>query len=247
MPIVTVASNKGGVGKTSLAIELAYALGAVLVDLDHDAGGATAGWPEVGVLAPEFARRWLFEGDGPGPRLLRREGLPDLVPSHPDYGASSLEPAQVTDRLTTFASARPADGLVIADCHPGFDTLTVGAMAAAHLVLVPVLLQERELRAFQGLLGEFASYPIASIPYRVPRWGRYLQTSVAPLHARWRELATDAGVRVGPTVSEWREWPRRKSQRALLAAGRTGEWTSLAQAELQGVADWVAELVTARG
>ena len=42
--IVTVAAAKGGVGKTTLAYELAAALSGVLVDLDWDAGGATRMW-----------------------------------------------------------------------------------------------------------------------------------------------------------------------------------------------------------
>src|ERR1051325_11323067 len=90
---VTVASDKGGVGKSTIAVELGYAMGAVLVDLDHASGSATACWPDVGVLAPEYARRALIDGDGPGPRVLRREGWPDLIPAHPDYGASiGLDP-----------------------------------------------------------------------------------------------------------------------------------------------------------
>ena len=42
--IVTVAAAKGGVGKTTLAYELAYLLQAPLVDLDWDRGGATRQW-----------------------------------------------------------------------------------------------------------------------------------------------------------------------------------------------------------
>jgi hypothetical protein len=119
-------------------------------------------------------------------------------------------------------------------------------MAASHLVLVPVVLAQRELRSFAGLVREFHGYPLASVPSRVPRWGDFHQAAVAPLHDEWRKIADSAGVIVGPTISEWREWPRRRSHRALLASGRLGQWTTTAQAELQAVATWVRQELTTR-
>src|ERR1700730_6337870 len=203
MAIVAGASKNGGVGKSTLAIELAYALGAILVDLDHDDGGATASWNAVGTLGPEYSRRSLMEGDGPGRRQLTREGLPALIPAHPDYGAAAIRHQDIAERLQSWADRFAPRDFVI-DTHPGFNAFSLGAMAVAHTTLVPVLLAERELTAFAGLLREFSGYPLASVPYRVPRWGEYQQASVASLHERWRDMARAAGVRLGPTISELR-------------------------------------------
>ena len=64
--IVTVAAAKGGVGKTTLAYELAAALGGVLVDLDWDAGGATRMWGFD--PSRRGARRRSWTGSSAGPR-----------------------------------------------------------------------------------------------------------------------------------------------------------------------------------
>ena len=88
-PIVTVAAAKGGVGKTTLAYELAAGLDGVLVDLDWDAGGATRMW---GFDPAKAARAPLLDGfergpDGRPPRPKRRANQPALVPAHPDLSA----------------------------------------------------------------------------------------------------------------------------------------------------------------
>jgi hypothetical protein len=74
----------------------------------------------------------------------------------------------VAARLPAWAERFAPRDFVI-DTHPGFNSFSLGAMSVTHTTLVPVLLAERELTAFAGLLREFSGYPLASVPYRVPR------------------------------------------------------------------------------
>lgn len=240
--VIAVASNKGGVGKTTLAIELAYQLGAPLIDLDHDAGSATGGWTDVGVQAPELARRALLDGDGHLPRAVRRHNLPAFIPSHPAYGAAALDPEAVAGRISAWAEASEAPFLVV-DTHPGFNALTVGAMAAAHWTVVPVVLARRELDALAGLLTEYAGYPIATVPNRVPRpRGNQSQSSLIPFYNRWVEITEAAGSPRGPAITEHRWWPRRMSRGAVTAVETPGAQLAEAQVELRLLADFVRDL-----
>src|SRR3954452_22484489 len=88
--VITVGAYKGGVGKTRIALELAYLLGAPLIDFDYDAGGASGMW---GYQHERYVRAPLldaFMGDRT-PRPLSGGGRKaDLVPSHPNIGSELL-------------------------------------------------------------------------------------------------------------------------------------------------------------
>jgi chromosome partitioning protein len=209
--IVTVAAAKGGVGKTTLAYELAAGLGGVLVDLDWDAGGATRMWgfdPARAVRAP------LLDGiergpDGRPPRPKRRPNQPDLVPAHPDLSASRIDAELVADCLTAWAAdwARP---YVVVDTHPGANALTDGAMQVADLVVVPVVLGAREMDALEAIVADYAGYRILLVPTMVP--------TVPPRRfvERLAGLA-DGRIAVAPPVSEHR-WIRRPPRHPPAAA-----------------------------
>ncbi len=82
--IVTVHARKGGVGKTRLSYELAYLLGAVLVDFDYEAGNATGTWgwdPKEHEASPVL--KALETGRTPRPLSGFRKA--DLLPGHPDF------------------------------------------------------------------------------------------------------------------------------------------------------------------
>ncbi len=208
MPVVTVAATKGGVGKTTLAYEIAAALDAVLVDLDWDSGGATRMW---GYDPGAYRTSPLLDAleAGPGampPRPKRRAHQPDLVPASPDLAASRIPDSLVADCLAAWAKAWD-DRFVVVDTHPGANPLTDGAMQVADLVVVPVILGAREIDALEGMLRDFGGYRLLLVPNMVPPSPprRYVE--------RLAILAADTPV--GPPVSEHR-WIRRRVRRAAL-------------------------------
>jgi len=208
MPVVTVAASKGGVGKTTLAYELAAALDAVLVDLDWDSGGATRMWgydPAAYKTAPGLDA--LEAGPGsPPPRPRQRPHQPALVPASPDLAASRIEDTLVADCLAAWTKAWE-DRYVVVDTHPGANPLTDGAMQVADLVVVPVILGAREMDALQGMLGDYAGYRLLLVPNMVP--------SSPPRRFVERLATLAADIPVGPPISEHR-WIRRRVRRSAV-------------------------------
>ena len=227
MPVITVGATKGGVGKTTLAYELAAAMDGVLVDLDWDSGGATRMW---GYDPTSFKRAPLLDAIEAGPAVLprprRRRNQPDLIPSHPDLAASDIPDLVIADCLSSWA--KQWDRPVIADTHPGANALTDGAMQVADLVVVPVILAAREMDALAGMLNDFADYRLLLVPNMVPPSPprRYVE--------RLAELAGDKPV--APPISEHR-WMRRRVRRsALTLQPNPGRQVQRVAAELQTLA-----------
>lgn len=231
--IIAVASWKGGVGKTTLAYELAWLLGSVLVDFDWDRGGISRQWGyrhETRTNAPLLDA--LEAGRTPHP-LRGGEYRADLVPSHPDWSANQPSDDRLAGVLEGWAGEwnRP----VVVDTHPGGVPSTYGAIAAAHLVVVPVPFGEREFEAVQGMLDELRTYPLLLIPNMIPS---------IPLErdiTRLADVGEHYNVRIGPLISEYR-WLRRRQRRMAVSASRptpkraarlVGELTSVTRAVIE--------------
>jgi len=229
--IVTVAAYKGGVGKTTLALELAFLLDAPLVDLDWDRGGATRRW---GYRHEDRARAPLLDALAAQrtPRLLKGRGKADLVPSHPEFSV-----AQTTDEDTAIALEKWAGewgrDWVVVDTHPGGVPSTFGAMNAASIVLVPVQLATNSLNALEGMLEEAADYPIVIVPNMVP------PVPPAPAVRRLRELAERWHVQVAPPVSNSTALPNRQQRMAVASLDPTPARLARYVDELRGVAEAV--------
>jgi chromosome partitioning protein len=164
--VIAIANQKGGVGKTTTAINLGTALAAVgervmVVDLDPQ-GNASTG---LGV-GPEARARTSYDVLT-GAASLIQVAVPTAVPGLAVVPANSdlvgLESEVMTDpgrpfRLRDAAAAlvahqrsrpsEPAYSYVLIDCPPSLNILTLNAMSAAHAVLVPV---QCEFFALEGI------------------------------------------------------------------------------------------------
>jgi chromosome partitioning protein len=217
--IVTVAAWKGGVGKTELAKELGWIFNGVLVDLDWDNGGASPNWGyrhQTRTTAPLLdaleAKRV--------PRPLSGHGVKaDLVPSHPDFGLTQPDEATMASALESWSRAwnRP----VVIDTHPGGVPSTLGAVAVANVIVVPVNLDVRALAALEGMADELqGGHPLLFIPTRI-------SSSPAKLVRDLERIATTYKIPVGPMVSHHSFLPRRSRPSAVSAPGKSGSIPAL--------------------
>lgn len=152
--IYALANQKGGVGKTTTAINLAACLAdagepALVVDLDPQAN-ATSG---LGAHANGTSSYDLLDGV-PLEDLVKHTRFAnlDLVPAKPDLAGAAVELAQRAggDRYLADSLLEATDRyrFVFLDCPPSLGPLTVNALAAADRVLVPV---QAEYYALEGL------------------------------------------------------------------------------------------------
>ena len=157
--VYAVANQKGGVGKTTTAVNLGACLAhagerVLLVDLDPQ-GNATSG---LGLRANGASTHDLLDG-APLAGLAKpsRFANLDVVMAKSDLAAAAVElstrPGGERYLAQALAGALDPWSFVFLDCPPSFGPLTVNALAAADRVIVPVQAEYYALEGLSQLLG----------------------------------------------------------------------------------------------
>ena len=156
--VFAVANQKGGVGKTTTAVNLAACLAALgkrvlLVDGDPQGNASSSlGMDKAAILTTLYD---VLLNEAPAAEVIRptRVAHLDILPSTPVLAGAEIElvdlPKRETYLRTALRAIADAYDIVFIDCPPSLGLLTVNALTAAHGVLIPI---QCEFLALEGLL-----------------------------------------------------------------------------------------------
>lgn len=154
--IIAVTNQKGGVGKTTTAINLSACLAALkkrvlLVDLDPQ-GNATSGVGRANADSNTVYDVLIGEAEAKDAILETGYGTLDLMPTAIELAGAEIELVGMDDRELLLKNAlntvRDQYDYILIDCPPSLSLLTINALSAADSVLIPI---QCEYYALEGL------------------------------------------------------------------------------------------------
>ncbi len=203
--ILVVANQKGGVGKTATAVNLAAGLASLdlptlLIDLDPQGNAtSTLGMPHRRPGAYEM----LLDGASLASAKIEsgREKL-ELVPASEDMSALEVELINAPDRELRLCggldAVRGSYSYVVVDCPPTLGLLTINGLMVANEVIVPV---QCEYLALEGLSRFLATLDrVGEIRGTGPMRRRYLMTMYDRRTTLSREVVRDVRAHFGSEV-----------------------------------------------
>ena len=158
--VFVIANQKGGVGKTSVAVNLAASLAhygrrVLLIDLDPQ-GNATTGSGVDKVACDRTVYGVLLGEYGLGQAIRKCEGGYDIVPSNRELAGAEVELIAIERReyrlRDALGEARDYEFVVI-DCPPALNMLTVNGFTAADAVIIPMQCEYYALEGLSDLVG----------------------------------------------------------------------------------------------